>query len=313
MPVDRIWRNYRKAGCISKVDFDTYFSGLEFGYAIFLHSVKRFRRAIGADTLRRKFGFVPPQSFIYLPEEYYSLLIMPEFKVLIDTNVFIGLEDAGRVQPKFADLVRKCGQYGVRIFIHAEAKRDIERDRDVARRDVSLSRIRKFDVLAGIPMPARGALEKQFGVIAKANDEVDVALLYAISINSIDFLITQDQGIHSRVRESTLSKRVLTVDDALVWLRQTFEPTQVRLPLIDECKAHEIHLTDEIFDSLREGYSGFDTWWRDKCVKEHRLCWVASIDGELAGIVVRKDESHQEAHKIYRNKDFEGLYIQGEA
>ena len=220
---------------------------------------------------------------------------MHEFKVLIDTNVFIGLEDAGQVQPKFADLVRKCGQHGVRLFVHADAQRDIERDRDAARREASLSRVRKFDLLSGIPTPDRETLESQNGPIKRANDEVDIALLYAVTIRAIDFLITQDQGIHARVRNSVISKQVLTVDDALVWLRQTFEPTQVRLPLVDECKAHEIDLEDEIFHSLREGYPGFDLWWRDKCVHQHRSCWVASVDGELAGLIVRKDENHHDA------------------
>jgi ribosomal protein S18 acetylase RimI-like enzyme len=105
-------------------------------------------------------------------------------------------------------------------------------------------------------------------------------------------LVTQDQGVHARVKALPLSKQVLTVDDALLWLRQTFEPTKVRLPLVYERKAHEIDPSDEIFDSLRQGYPDFHVW---KCVNEHRPCWIASIEGELAGLVVRKDENHAEA------------------
>jgi hypothetical protein len=220
---------------------------------------------------------------------------MPEFKVLIDTNVFIGLEDPGQIAPKFADLVRKCGLHGVRLFVHEDAIKDIARDRDASRRDASLSRVRKFNLLSGIPKPDRATLERQYGRIAKPNDEVDVALLHAVSIRAVDFLVTQDQGVHGRVKTSLLSKQVLTVDDALLWLRQTFEPTKVRLPLVDECKAHEIDPSDEIFDSLRHGYPGFDVWWREKCVNEHRPCWIASVDGELAGLVVRKEERRAEA------------------
>jgi ribosomal protein S18 acetylase RimI-like enzyme len=220
---------------------------------------------------------------------------MPEFKVLIDTNVFIGLEDAGQIQPKFADLVRKCGEHGVKLFVHEDAKRDIERDRDLVRRKASLSRVRKFNLLSGIPKPNQYALQKQYGRIARSNDEVDVALLHAVNIGAIDFLVTQDQGIQARVKDSALSKQVLSVDDALVWLRQTFEPTQVRLPLVEECKAHEIDPSDEIFSSLRDGYPDFDRWWREKCVRQHRSCWIASIDGEVAGLVVRKDENQQQA------------------
>jgi GNAT superfamily N-acetyltransferase len=218
-------------------------------------------------------------------------------KLLIDTNVFIGLEDEREVPPDFATLQQLCAQHGVRIFIHERAAEDIGRDRDTKRRAISLSKIRKFEQLKGVSQPPKAELEAKFGTMPKANDEVDVALLYALDINAVDFLITQDQGIHARARRPSvaLSNRVLVVSDAVTWLRATFEPTEVRLSLVEEVPAHSVPLGDEIFDSLREGYPGFDEWWRTKCVADHRPCWVVSIDGEIAGLVVRKPETHAQA------------------
>jgi predicted transcriptional regulator len=69
-----LWRQYGKAACILRQDFDTYFEGLDKGYAILLEEVKPFRRAVTASDLREKFGFVAPQSFMYLRHEYYCLL-----------------------------------------------------------------------------------------------------------------------------------------------------------------------------------------------------------------------------------------------
>ena len=220
---------------------------------------------------------------------------MSDLKLLIDTNVFIGLEDHGKVDPAAAEIVRKSSEFGVHIFIHEAAVRDIARDRDAARRENSLSKIRKFQELKGPTLPSRRELEKSFGPIRKPNDEVDVTLLYALQIEAVDLLVTEDQGIHDRVKLTTLARRVLTIEDALEWLRRTFDPSPVSLPLVDEKKAHEIDPQDQIFDSLREGYPGFDDWWREKCVRQHRRCWTVTIDEQLAGLVVRKDESHSEA------------------
>jgi ribosomal protein S18 acetylase RimI-like enzyme len=89
------------------------------------------------------------------------------------------------------------------------------------------------------------------------------------------------------------------VADAVAWLRASFEPQEVLLPLIEEMPAHGIATDDDIFDSLREGYPEFDQWWQEKCIPNHRACWVATIDGELAGIVVRKEETHAEAQTKY--------------
>ncbi|WP_454762323.1 GNAT family N-acetyltransferase [Caulobacter segnis] len=219
---------------------------------------------------------------------------MSAFKLLIDTNVFIGLEDPKRVDPALAEISRKCGQYTVGVFVHEAALADIARDKDTARREISLSKVAKFQELKAPKLPDRAVLEARFGPIRKPNDEVDVALLHALELNAVDFLITEDRGIHERVKLTPLSSRVFTVVDALVWLRRTFDPTPVALPLIADRHAYEIDKDDEIFDSLREGYPAFDKWWA-KCVNEHRPCWIVTVDSELAGIIVRKDEARAEA------------------
>jgi hypothetical protein len=69
---------------------------------------------------------------------------MPEIKLLIDTNIIIGLEDAGEVKASFADVVRKCGENGIRVFVHEASRKDVERDKDLARRKATLSKIGKF-------------------------------------------------------------------------------------------------------------------------------------------------------------------------
>jgi len=218
-------------------------------------------------------------------------------KLLIDTNVFIGLEDEREVPPDFATLQQLCTQHSVRIFIHERAADDIRRDRDARRRAISLSKIRKFEQLRQVNEPPKADLEARFGSMPRPNDEVDVALLHALDINAVDFLVTQDLGIHTRARRvsQALGNRVLTVSDAVAWLRATFESLRVRLPLVEEMPAHAVPLRDEIFDSLREGYPGFDDWWRTKCIPDHRPCWVVFIDGEIAGLVVRKEETHAQA------------------
>jgi len=177
-------------------------------------------------------------------------------KLLIDTNVFIGLEDQREVLPEFAELVQLCNQHSVHIFVHEAAFTDIRRDPNIARRRVSLSKVRKFEQLRKVRQPSRTLLEQRFGTMPKPNDVVDVALLHALDIGAVDFLVTEDQGIHGRARRAMppLADRVLTVVDAVAWLRASFEPTRVILPFIEEMPAHAIDETDDIFDSLRQGY-----------------------------------------------------------
>lgn len=217
--------------------------------------------------------------------------------LLIDTNVLIGLEDWKEIAPEFARLQQLSSKYQHHLFVHDAAISDIRRDVDSARRRVTLSKVEKFERLSGVTPVGADELVARFGKISKPNDEVDVALLHALFVGAVDFLVTQDQGIHSRARRLSpaFADRVLTVADAVNWLVADYEPKQVQLPLVEEVLAHQIDTTDEIFASLRDGYPGFDRWWRDKCVAMHRPCWKVSLGDELAGLVVHKQETHAEA------------------
>jgi len=66
---------------------------------------------------------------------------------LIDTNVIIGLEDHHTVQPAFAALLSIAARHKVDIMVHEAARDDIQRDKDFARRGISLSKLEKFQLL----------------------------------------------------------------------------------------------------------------------------------------------------------------------
>jgi ribosomal protein S18 acetylase RimI-like enzyme len=215
-------------------------------------------------------------------------------KLLIDTNIIIGLEDAGEVKERFADLVRKCGEHGISVFVHEVSKEDINRDKDKARRTATLSKIAKFQLLKDVATPDENALGSLYGKLAKPNDVVDVKLLHTAATNVVDFLVTEDDGLHRRAKTAGIADRVFTVADTLAWIKQTFEPDEVFLPAVQSVKAYSFDFANSIFDELRADYDGFDKW-AAKCVSEHRDCWIIKDGLTLAGIIIRKEETHAAA------------------
>lgn len=211
---------------------------------------------------------------------------------LIDTNVIIGLEDHHTVQPAFAALLSIAAKHKVDVMVHEAARDDIQRDKDTTRRNISLSKLEKFQLLRKVRGLDPAELERKFGHLGRPNDVVDATLLDSIERGAADFLITEDRGLHERARRVSpeLGRRVLFVADAVQLLKTTYEPVEAPVRYVEEVSANEIQLTDEIFDSLREDYPPFDTWWRDKCVRERRPCWAVFDEG-LAGLIVRKDET----------------------
>ncbi len=215
---------------------------------------------------------------------------------LIDTNVVFGLEDNHNVNPVFADFLKLASTYKADVFVHEVAKDDIARDRDVKRQKISLSKFNKFQMLGKVKELTPEQLEGLFGELPKDNDVVDATLLHALSIGAVDFLVTEDQGLHRRAEKYApeLADRVLFVADATDLLKTTYEAKNTAIKYVDDVPAHAISLKDPIFDSLREGYPEFDDWWQEKCVREHRQCWVVYDDGSVAGLIVRKREGHND-------------------
>ena len=84
------------------------------------------------------------------------------------------------------------------------------------------------------------------------------------------------------------------------WLKQTFVAKTVELPHVIERKAYELNERDPIFASLREDYPPFDGWYKFCCKQVHRDCWVLEIDSEIAGLIIRKTETHSEAQTQHR-------------
>lgn len=218
-------------------------------------------------------------------------------KLLLDTNVLIGLEDNREIDVLFSHLQQSCQKFGLTMYVHEASRDDIARDKNDPRKAVILSKIPKFQPLEGIPTPSAEEMAAQFGPIRKPNDLVDVILLYSVCVaNAADFLITQDRGLHRRAIATGFGDRVFTVEDALAWIAQQYERISVPLPYILERQCHQIDRQAKIFESLATDYEGFADWFLG-CVKQHRDCWVVYSNEKLAGIAIRKDEDYGELAK----------------
>lgn len=74
LPVEQIWAEFEGAASVGRTDFQKYFQGLDFGFALLFDDVRSFSRPIPLDELRQKFGFEPPQSFLYASRDLRKAL-----------------------------------------------------------------------------------------------------------------------------------------------------------------------------------------------------------------------------------------------
>ncbi len=146
-------------------------------------------------------------------------------KVLFDTNMIIPAEptsfaDVEAATPHVATLLGLIAEMEFRSFIHPASSVEIKGDRDEKRRELRLQLLAKYVQLPAPPPPLSRAVTDVIGIpISGSHNEVDATLLAAVVGNAVDFLVTNDGGIHKRAVRLGIGVRVLTVSDALATVR----------------------------------------------------------------------------------------------
>jgi rRNA-processing protein FCF1 len=211
-------------------------------------------------------------------------------RTLIDTNLIIQLEDDHVLEERFSTVYREALQAG-KLLIHPRSKEDIERDNDERRKLKTLSKIAKYGALEHPPIPDFTFMES-IGAPQRPNDIVDAHLLYAVVKNSVDFLITEDGGIHRKAKRVGIHDRVLTIDQARDLFLSFTQRVSPSVPFLENIPVHNLDLKSHFFGSLRADYGGkaFDDWL-EGVSRDGRMCWVHKTDGVLRALCIYKEET----------------------
>jgi len=213
-------------------------------------------------------------------------------RLLIDTNVLIALEpvtlgDREKGLANAAELNRLASGQGHQLCVHPETARELGRDRDEARAGIRGQLLGKYNEL-GSPPPITAHIENVLGrVEIGSHDWVDHALLAAVFGDAVDFLITEDRGIHAKARRMEVENRVLTMNEAVSTLRDLYDTKPETPPLVRAIACHQLNSDDPIWDSFRAEYPQFDAWLAG-CKRKGRPAWVVDVDNRYAGIAIVK-------------------------
>ena len=79
----------------------------------------------------------------------------------------------------------------------------------------------------------------------------------ALDAKAVDFVVSQDIGLHRRADRAGLGANVFTVEEAVQWVKRLFGVKAVNLPYIVERKAYEIDKSNAVFESIRAAYPDF--------------------------------------------------------
>lgn len=216
-------------------------------------------------------------------------------RILIDTNIFIGRENDHVLSDELQALLKILNSKEIEILIHPKSFEDIKRDSNISRRNIALSKLNTYPILEHSPDQNKDDEYLSIvGTPSKINDEIENAILYSVYKDAVDFLITEDKGIHKKSIQLGIGDRVLCVEEGLgVFGKELLREEVVKPPALKEDAVHNLDLSDPIFDSLKKEYgeSDFSEWFK-KSSREGRKCWVHyRIDGSIGALLIHKIEN----------------------
>lgn len=226
-------------------------------------------------------------------------------RILFDTNILI-LRENNHIVPenltKMLNLIN--GLEKTSTWVHALSLKEIEKDGNIERKKINLSKVKGYAVLETYPdynndENFKGLLPIPFS----SNDIVDNQLLYCVIKNVVDYLITEDQGLLSKA-EKIGTEQVLNINEAISLFQKFYINTDINLlPTFKQKKGYEINLQDEIFGTLTHDYDDFVNWWNTKVSR--RDLFVYENDNKINAILIPKIEENEniDCHpSLYRDR-----------
>lgn len=219
--------------------------------------------------------------------------LAPRLRFLMDTNVFIALEPyAGGMESGIepaAELMRLTNKQGHRLFVHPATRDDLLQGADPIRRSQALAELSKFEMLAESPISSD--LRTAAGDSAKgSNDHRDLRLLAALHARAVTYLVTEDVRLQRRALRCGLGDSTLSVAEAADLLLGLEPLVNEPPPTVERLEAYALDTDQEIFESLRDDYDGFDDWLQHvRSDSENRDCYlVRGTDESYAALAMVK-------------------------
>ena len=196
-------------------------------------------------------------------------------RVLLDTNILIHREASTVVRRDIGNVFFWLDKLRHDKCAHPISVAEIAKHKDEKVRNSFAAKLQSYNILKSTaPMSKEAA---QFAATDKTeNDRNDTIIVNEVHASRVDFLITEDRGVHTKASILGIADRVFTIDAFLE--KVTAEnPTLVDYKILAVKKVvfGAVDIKGDFFDSFRQDYGGaaFDKWFARKADETAYVCY----------------------------------------
>jgi len=218
---------------------------------------------------------------------------MKEPRVLLDTNILIHREGKKVLKDNIGILFNWLTKLKYRPCIHPYSVEELKKHADKEQVSTIETKIKSYDVLKTIAPETETikALRKKFDV--NANDAIDTSILNEVYSKRVDLLITEDKKLLNKAFELGIESKVYSVDAFLERANIEFpDLTDYKVLSVKKEYFGNINLSDDFFESFKEDYSKFESWFNSKSDEESYIC--KGDNGDILAFLYLKIERESE-------------------
>ncbi len=194
-------------------------------------------------------------------------------RVLLDTNILIHREAATVVRDDIGLLFQWLDTLKFEKCFHPASRAEIEKHRDSRVRDTFKTKLQAYrELQTSAPI---ATMVEQFAATDKTeNDRNDTLLINEVFSNRVDYLISEDRGLHAKAAKLFIADRVFTID-AFLEKAIAENPALVdyKNPAVRKVVFGQVDLKSGFFDTFRQDYAGFDIWFSKKSDEPAYVCY----------------------------------------
>ncbi|WP_298155227.1 PIN domain-containing protein [Flavobacterium sp.] len=213
-------------------------------------------------------------------------------KILLDTNIIIHRESNKINKPEIGQLFKWIDNLKYSKYIHPLTIQELEKYKDKNAMETMSIKIESYNVLKyQAPLS-----DKMLEVISKTdtndNDLNDSQILNEVYEERVDILISEDKKIHAKANLLGISNRVFKIQNFLEKvISENPELVNYKVLAVKKVDFAEVNLKDDFFNSFRNDYVEFNTWFNSKAEDP---CYVCHSDGNLTAFLFVKVEDKNE-------------------
>lgn len=213
-------------------------------------------------------------------------------RALLDTNIIIHRESTRIINQDIGILFNWLDKSKYIKCIHPITLEEIKKNSNQATADTITVKLESYEVLKTVAPLMQNVKEISKKYDVTENDQNDTLLLNEVFSGRIDILISEDKKIHLKAADLGIQDKVFSISSFIEKARAE-NPALVDYEVLNIRKEYfgDIIIDDPFFDSFKNDYPEFETWFKKK---SQEVAYVAYSDKNLYAFLYIKIEGKDE-------------------